>query len=134
MAPTDAKSASPHNEISSPNEKFSPDTLSNIDDKSENLFNQGENTIENESAYNHSGEMFMKSPTGSPTRQTEFESPSRDDSDSHFRKSFDAETETQRYGVCCHLSVWFCYVHTPVLYRVYFCSACFFLIMILWVF
>ncbi|KAK1362218.1 Epidermal growth factor receptor substrate [Heracleum sosnowskyi] len=96
LAPADVKSVSPHNEISSPNEVFSPDTLSNIDDKSEKLFNQGEDTTENESAYNHSGEMFMKSPTGSPTRQTEFESPSRDDSDGHFRKSFEADTETQR--------------------------------------
>lgn len=99
LAPTDVKSVSPHNEISSPNDIYSPDNLSNIDDKSEKLFNQGEDTIENESAYNHSG-------TGSPTRQTEFESPSRDDSDGHFRKSFEADTETQRYGVCCHLFVW----------------------------
>lgn len=96
LAPTDVKSVPPQNGISSPNENLEPDTLSNIDDKSEKLFNQGEDTIENESAYNHSGEIFMKSPTGSPTRQNEFESPSHDDSDGHFRKSFEADTETQR--------------------------------------
>ncbi|XP_063947068.1 uncharacterized protein LOC108218629 isoform X4 [Daucus carota subsp. sativus] len=96
LAPTDAKSGSSHNEISSPNDILSPDNLSNMDDKSENLFNQGEDTIENESAFNHSGEMYVKSPTESPTRQNEFESPSRDGSDNHFRKSFEADNETQR--------------------------------------
>lgn len=60
------------------------DSYSNADVESEKPF-ETESTYEDESA---------KSPAGSPTTQKIFESPTKEDSFSHFGKTFDADTET----------------------------------------
>lgn len=94
--PDNAKSTSPQHENSSPINSFSPDLVSNADGKLEKPFSKVEHVFESESAYSHSEDESAKSPVGSPARQTAFDSPFREDSDNHFRKSFEADTETQR--------------------------------------
>ncbi|KAI3724685.1 hypothetical protein L2E82_36471 [Cichorium intybus] len=75
VGPANPKSASQAENLS-PNDNF--DSYSNADVESEKY--------EDESA---------KSPAGSPTTQKIFESPTKEDSFSHFGKSFDADTDTQ---------------------------------------
>ncbi|KAL3505505.1 hypothetical protein ACH5RR_035346 [Cinchona calisaya] len=89
--PANTKLTSQH-ENSSPTDTLSPDSLSNAD-KSEKTFTKGVGAFETESLYSHS-EDESKSPHGSPTRQTASESPAQDYSDNHFRKSFEADTES----------------------------------------
>uniref|UniRef100_A0A5B7AW49 Epidermal growth factor receptor substrate 15-like 1 n=1 Tax=Davidia involucrata TaxID=16924 RepID=A0A5B7AW49_DAVIN len=89
-------STSVQRENSSPNDSLSPDSLSHADGKSEKLFGKGEGALESESAYTHSEDESAKSPTGSPVKQTAFESPSQEYSDNHFRKSSEADTEIHR--------------------------------------
>ncbi|KAI3745614.1 hypothetical protein L6452_08015 [Arctium lappa] len=86
--PANAKSTTPQAEILSPVDNFS-DSYSTADGRSEKPF-------ETESAYAHSEDGSAKSPASSPTRNKIFESPTKEDSYSHFGKSFDADTETQR--------------------------------------
>lgn len=71
-------------------DNFSQDSYSNADGKSDKPF-------EAESAYAHSEDESAKSPASSPRTQKIFESPTKEDSFSHFGKSFDADTE--RYQV-----------------------------------
>ncbi|KAM7517375.1 hypothetical protein LguiA_006958 [Lonicera macranthoides] len=94
--PANGKSASFQKEYSSPLDSYSPDSFSNADGKSEKSFSKAEHDLETESAYMHSEDESTKSPPGSPARQTTFESPSKEYSDNHFGKSFEADTETQR--------------------------------------
>ncbi|CAH1435297.1 unnamed protein product [Lactuca virosa] len=84
VGPTNPKSTS-QPEKSSPMDNFSQDSYSNADVESEKPF-------ETESAYEDDS---AKSPAGSPTAQKIFESPTKEDSFSHFGKSFDADTDTQ---------------------------------------
>lgn len=86
VGPTNPKSTS-QPEKSAPMDNFSQDSYSNADVESEKPF-ETESAYEDESA---------KSPAGSPTAQKIFESPTKEDSFSHFGKSFDADTDTQRY-------------------------------------
>ena len=69
----------------------------------------GEHGIENESAYTHSEDDSARSPPGSPGGRIALESPSQEHSNSHFRKSSEAETEIHRYGAdsCNRLFVFF---------------------------
>lgn len=67
-------------------------------DKSDKAFGKDVGNLETESSYSHS-EDGSKSPHGSPTGQTSFESPIRDFSDDHFGKNSDADSESHRYGV-----------------------------------
>ncbi|KAM7513980.1 hypothetical protein LguiA_003563 [Lonicera macranthoides] len=98
--PTNAESASLPKENSSPLDSYSLDSLSNVDGKSEKSFSK----VEHES-YIHSKDESMKSPQGSPAIQSAFESPSKEYSNNHFRKSFDEDTDTRRYGVDSCLSI-----------------------------
>lgn len=77
-------------ENSSTIDNLSQDSYSNADGKSEKHF-------DTESAYPHSEDESAKSPAAeSPTTQKIFESPTKEDSFSHFGKSFDAESPTER--------------------------------------
>lgn len=91
--PVGAKLASSGKENSSPAHSLSSDSVSNTD-KSDKVFGKDVGNLETESSYSHS-EDGSKSPHGSPTRQTAFESPIRD-SDNHFGKNSDADSESQR--------------------------------------
>lgn len=93
--PTGAKLDSPQKENSSPTQSLSSDSASN-NDKSEKSFAKDFGNVDNESSYVHS-EDDSKSPHGSPTRQTEFESPTGDYSDNHFGKNSEIDTESHRY-------------------------------------
>lgn len=95
--PVGAKLASSGKENSSPVHSLSSDSVSNTD-KSDNAFGKDVGNLETETSYSHS-EDGSKSPHGSPTGQTTFESPIRDFSDNNFGKNSDADSESQRYGV-----------------------------------
>ncbi|XP_065848288.1 uncharacterized protein [Euphorbia lathyris] len=69
---------------------LTPDSLSNGDEKSRNLFSTGEHGSEGESAYAHSEDELARSP-----QSTAIESPSQEFSDV-FAKSTDADAETHR--------------------------------------
>nr|XP_043631734.1 actin cytoskeleton-regulatory complex protein pan1 [Erigeron canadensis] len=73
-------------ENSSPMDGISHGSYSNADGNSEKPF-------ESESAYAFSEDESAKSPADSPTTQKVFESPTKEDSFSHFGNSFDADTE-----------------------------------------
>ncbi|KAI3808278.1 hypothetical protein L1987_24227 [Smallanthus sonchifolius] len=76
--------STPQAENLSPMDNFPEDSYSNADMKSEKPF-------ETESAYAHSEDESAKNPAESPTTQKIFESPTKEDSFSHF--GFDADTE-----------------------------------------
>ncbi|XP_071701186.1 uncharacterized protein [Rutidosis leptorrhynchoides] len=83
--PANAKSVS-QAENTSPMDDYSQDSYSNADGQSEKPF-------ETESAYAHSEDGSAKSPAASPKTQKIFESPTKEDSYSHFGKSFNADSE-----------------------------------------
>nr|GLL37143.1 epidermal growth factor receptor substrate 15 isoform X1 [Ipomoea trifida] len=89
-----AKSTS-HQRENSPTRSNSPNSMSNAEAKSEQLFSHGVSTLETESTYAHS-EDESKSPQGSPAGQRAFQSPSQEFSDDHFGKSFETDAETNR--------------------------------------
>ncbi|KAL0313887.1 UNVERIFIED_CONTAM: EH domain-containing protein 2 [Sesamum angustifolium] len=89
---TNANSASIQKENSSPTRSISPDSVSNAA-TSEKLFGAGPSAFDAESVYSADE---SKSPQGSPGRQTSYESPSREDSENHFRKNSDGDAETHR--------------------------------------
>ncbi|KAL0352519.1 UNVERIFIED_CONTAM: EH domain-containing protein 2 [Sesamum calycinum] len=89
---TNANSASIQKENSSPTRSISPDSVSNAA-RSEKLFGAGASAFDAESVYSADE---SKSPQGSPGRQTSYESPSREDSENHFRKNSDGDAETHR--------------------------------------
>ncbi|XP_019186703.1 PREDICTED: epidermal growth factor receptor substrate 15-like 1 isoform X2 [Ipomoea nil] len=89
-----AKSTS-HQRENSPTRSNSPNSISNAEAKSEQLFSHGVSTLETESTYAHS-EDESKSPQGSPAGQRAFQSPSQEFSDDHFGKSFETDAETNR--------------------------------------
>ncbi|MFS8006213.1 putative EH domain, EF-hand domain, EF-hand domain pair, EF-Hand 1, calcium-binding protein [Helianthus anomalus] len=79
--------STPQPENSSHMDDVSQDSYSNTDAKSEKRY-------EADSVYAHSEDESAKSPADSPTTQKIFESPTKEDSFSHFGKNFDAETES----------------------------------------
>ncbi|KAK4390046.1 EH domain-containing protein 2 [Sesamum angolense] len=89
---TNANSASIQKENSSLTRSISPDSVSNAA-TSEKLFGAGASAFDAESVYSADE---SKSPQGSPGRQTSYESPSREDSENHFRKNSDGDAETHR--------------------------------------
>ncbi|CAI9115234.1 OLC1v1016081C1 [Oldenlandia corymbosa var. corymbosa] len=94
--PANSKITSHENGSSSPiNNTLSPDVMSH-DDRSERGFTQGDpNGFEaEESLFGHSDDE-SKSPRASPARHATVESPPSF-SDDHFRKSFDADSESHR--------------------------------------
>ncbi|XP_028053348.1 uncharacterized protein LOC114257757 isoform X2 [Camellia sinensis] len=96
--PPKTKSTSAEKENYSPNGSLSPDLMSHADDNmSDKLFSKGERACESESAYTHSEDESGKSPSSSPARHTAFESPSREYSDNHFKKSPEADAETHSF-------------------------------------
>ncbi|XP_047319743.1 actin cytoskeleton-regulatory complex protein pan1 [Impatiens glandulifera] len=96
--PTKESSASLEKENYSPNGSLSSESLSRVDGASDKHFVKGDNSIQGESAYAHSDNESGKSPSGSPIGQTAFDSPYRDYSDDHFKKSPDADREAHSGG------------------------------------
>ncbi|KAH6799777.1 Calcium-binding EF hand family protein [Perilla frutescens var. hirtella] len=91
--PENGKSASVQRE-SSPTHSYSPDSPSNVSTP-DRPFVAGASAFDAESVFSADE---AKSPRGSPGRPTTYESPSKEYSEDHFRKSSDGDAETHRGG------------------------------------
>ncbi|XAR61528.1 hypothetical protein NMG60_11015979 [Bertholletia excelsa] len=85
--PSKTKSTSIEKGSESPNGSLSPGSLSHADGTLEKPFSKGRHGFDSDSVYTHSEDESGKSPTGSPGGHTALESPSREYSDNHFKKS-----------------------------------------------
>ena len=91
--PEKGKPASVEREKSSPTHSYSPpDSPSNASEP-EKPFVAGPSAFDAESVFSADE---SKSPRGSPERPTSYESPSKEYSEGHFRKSSDGDAETNR--------------------------------------
>ncbi|KAG6400189.1 hypothetical protein SASPL_137014 [Salvia splendens] len=91
--PEKGKPASVEREKSSPTHTYSPpDSPSNASEP-EKPFVAGPSAFDSESVFSADE---SKSPRGSPERPTSYESPSKEYSEGHFRKSSDGDAETNR--------------------------------------
>lgn len=90
------KSASVHGDNGSADDSFTPDSLSNLDEKPRHFPSTGERPMENESLYTLSEDELVRSPQSSPAARFHAESPSSEYSDIHHGKSSEADAETHR--------------------------------------
>ncbi|XP_041021373.1 epidermal growth factor receptor substrate 15-like 1 isoform X1 [Juglans microcarpa x Juglans regia] len=89
-----SKSASVHNEKAYGDDSSPRDSYAN--GKPGNSLSTSEPAFESESTYSHSEDELARSPHDSLAGRSAFESPSKEFSDIHYGKEFEADTETHR--------------------------------------